>query len=70
MRMTKEFMMSKVSYTFVLRCWREPTKATAAGEAAVWRFILENPRTAERHSFATWAELTAFVERLVQEEEE
>ncbi len=53
----------RASHTFILRCWRE----SAEGESAVWRFMLENPRTNERYTFASWEGVTAFMAQWVGE---
>ena len=60
--------MARLSHTFILRCWREPTAPTAEGETAVWRFLLENPRTNERHTFASWSAVTDFMAHALADE--
>ena len=37
---------------YVVRCWKERS-VQAGTETAVWRFSLQNPRTNQRHGFAT-----------------
>jgi hypothetical protein len=61
--------MPQLSHTFILRCWREPAATTAEGETAVWRFLLENPRTNERYTFASWEGVTAFIAQWVGRED-
>jgi hypothetical protein len=41
---------------YLLRLWQ-----TGEDEAAVWRALLEDPRTGERHGFADLASLFAFL---------
>lgn len=45
--------------SYLLRFWEERSAATGS---AIWRFSLDNPRTGERHGFATLAALIAFLE--------
>ena len=52
--------------SYLLRCWQETTSTQLA--AAAWRFSLEDPRTGERHGFASFDALIAFLhERLLDE---
>lgn len=52
--------------SYLLRCWQEAGSTQWAG--AAWRFSLEDPRTGERHGFASFAALIAFLqERLLGE---
>ena len=44
---------------FLLRLWQ-----TGEGEAAVWRVLLEDPRTGERQGFADLASLFVFLSDL------
>jgi hypothetical protein len=45
--------------SYLLRCWQEES-VVHAGSAA-WRFSLEDPRTGERHGFAAFEALMAFL---------
>ena len=38
--------------SYILRCWQEQS-VHAGRETRVWRYSLEDPRTNERHGFAT-----------------
>jgi hypothetical protein len=38
--------------SYVVRCWQEHS-VHAGRETRVWRFSLQNPRTNQRHGFAT-----------------
>jgi hypothetical protein len=38
--------------SYVVRCWQERS-VHAEKEIMVWRFSLQDPRTSQRHSFAT-----------------
>ncbi len=46
--------------SYLLRLWQ-----TGDGENAVWRVLLENPFTGERHGFASPQDLFAFLEARV-----
>ena len=47
---------------YLLRLWR-----TGEGEAAVWRALLEDPRTGERYGFADLNSLIAFLQKACRE---
>jgi len=47
-------------HTFLLTLWEERSQDLAL--STVWRFRLASPRTGEQSGFATWEELTAFLE--------
>ena len=44
----------------MLRSWQEV--APSAGDAAVWRYAIEDPETRQRRGFATLRELMRFLE--------
>jgi hypothetical protein len=44
---------------YLLRLWQ-----TSEGETAVWRVLLEDPRTGERHGFADLNSLYAFLNEM------
>ena len=52
-------------HAFLLRLWQ-----TGEGEAAVWRVLLEDPRTGERHGFADLDSLSAFLNEICHAAEE
>ena len=67
---------------YVLRMWRESASsadsvdsaesAESAGSAkqtALWRFVLEEPKTGQRRGFANFAALMAFLEWELQGQE-
>ena len=47
--------------SYLLTLWEERSRDPAA--PAVWRFSLEDPRTGQRHGFATLEALVAALER-------
>jgi hypothetical protein len=49
---------------FVLRYWE--VRSQRPEPQAVWRFSLEDPRTGQRHGFATLAELVTFLGQEVE----
>ena len=49
---------------YLLRLWQ-----TGEGEATVWRVLLEDPRTGERHGFADLDRLMAFLHEVCQTSE-
>jgi hypothetical protein len=48
-------------HAYLLRLWQ-----TGEGDAAVWRVMLENPRTSERQGFADLDSLFAFLNEVCQ----
>jgi hypothetical protein len=46
---------------YLLRLWQ-----TGEGESAVWRVLLEDPRTGERHGFADLDSFFAFLQEVCQ----
>ena len=46
--------------TFVLTLWEE--RSVDSAKPVVWRFRLEIPRTGQQRGFATFKEMTAFLE--------
>lgn len=53
---------------WLLRCWEEP--GHREGEAAVWRFSLEDPYTGQRMAFANLNLLMEFLRTGLQGDEE
>lgn len=49
---------------YLLRLWQ-----TGEDEAVVWRALLEDPRTGERHGFADLDSLCAFLNQACRESE-
>lgn len=47
--------------SFMLRVWR-----SGAGEGTCWRASLEDPRTGERHGFASLSEAFHYLEAQIQ----
>jgi hypothetical protein len=52
--------------SYLLRCWQEAHSSQSGGVA--WRFSLEDPHTSDRHGFASFDALMAFLhEKLIDE---
>ncbi len=54
-------------HSFVLGLWLQP--GSRQGEQSAWRISLEDPNTTERSGFKTLAELDAFLQAWMDEEE-
>ncbi len=52
--------------SYLLRCWQEPSLVHL--RPAAWRFSLENPHTGQRHGFATFDALMAFLRNILEDE--
>lgn len=54
---------SRAAMAFVLRCWQEPA---ADGQAAVWRFRLQNVAHGEPHGFTSLQQVTAYLQTCLE----
>jgi hypothetical protein len=51
--MNHQDVPKKTRYSsYIVRCWQEHS-VHAGRETKVWRYSLQNPRTSQRHAFAT-----------------
>jgi hypothetical protein len=54
--------------SYILRCWQERS-VHAGREITVWRFSLQDPRTNQRHGFATLESLLVSLQAELAENE-